>query len=137
MSKASKWGISAGVFIAFAGLVIIASGFSSRQADSAPLAAGLAVFAFGILSVSGCFYLQALSLRSQFPADPSLSASGRRRQVCTVCRKAPPVILCTMHRTTLCSACLSEHYDSRGCVYVPAIRRIGSKSAKTAAASRG
>jgi hypothetical protein len=136
MSKASRWGIAAGVFVAFLGLVIIASGLGSRQADGAPLAAGLAIFAFGVLAIAASFYCQALSLRSQIPADPSLSASGRRKQLCSVCRKALPVILCTMHKVALCSACLSEHYDSRGCVYVPAVRRVGTKNARTAAASR-
>jgi hypothetical protein len=136
MSKAAKWGIAAGVLIAFFGLVIIAAGFGSRQTDPTPVAAGLAVFALGLLTVTTSFYFEAKSVRSHLPPDLNASTSGKRKQSCDVCRKAPAVILCTMHKTSLCPACLSGHYDSRGCVYVPAVRRTGSKPARSAVASR-
>jgi hypothetical protein len=136
MSKASQWGIAVGVLIAIVGLITMAAGFGSRQSDPAPVAAGLAIFALGLLSVSASFYFQARSIKSQLPADASMSAAGRRRPSCDICGKAPAVIQCTMHKTSLCPTCLSTHYDSRGCVYVPSIRRTSAKSSRRAAASR-
>ena len=135
MSKVSQWGIAAGVLIAFVGLIAMAAGFASRQTDPAPVAAGLAIFALGLLSVAASFYFQARSIKSQLPQDASVSAAGRRKPSCDVCRKAPAVIQCTMHKTSLCSTCLSAHYESRGCVYVPSVRRTSGKSSRSAAAS--
>jgi hypothetical protein len=135
MSKASQWGIAVGVLIAFVGLVTMAAGFGSRQSDPAPVAAGLAIFAMGLLSVAASFYLQARSIKNQLPAHASMSVAGRRKLSCDICGKAPAVIQCTMHKTSLCPTCLSTHYDSRACVYVPSIRRTSGKSFRRAASS--
>jgi hypothetical protein len=137
LSKAAKWGIPVGVFIALLGLVVIASGFTSRQSDPAPLAAGLAVFASGLLTIAASFYIQARAIRAKLPSESNVSAPGKRKHLCDVCRTVPAVILCTMHKTSLCPSCLAGHYDSRGCVYVPANRRTNSRPARGAAASRG
>ena len=136
MSKAAKWAIGIGVLLAFLGMVGITAGFPSRQTDPGPIAAGLAVFALGLLAVTATFYFEARSIRSQLPVDAHPRGSARRKHSCDVCHNAPAVILCTMHKTSLCPACLPGHYDSRGCVYVPAIRRASARPAKGAAASR-
>ena len=136
MSTAAKLGIAAGILIGCAGLVIIAAGFASRQSDPAPVAAGLAVFAFGLVTISINLYVQARHLREQLPRESNSSGSDKRRS-CDVCGKGAAVILCTMHKTSLCPACLAVHYESRGCVYVPVARRSGVRTVRGAAASRG
>jgi hypothetical protein len=135
MSQAWKWGIAIGVLIAFFGLLIIPSAFSSRNTDPVPLSAGLAIFAMGLLMMSVSFYVHGRSMGSQIASEPA-SGGARRKYSCDVCRKAPAVIQCTMHKMVLCSACLSGHYDSRGCVYVPTVRRASGRTARSAVASR-
>jgi hypothetical protein len=137
MLKVAKWGIGIGILIGFLGLVFIAAGFPSRQTDPGPIVAGLTVFAMGLLTVSASFYVQARAIRAQFPRESNGSGLDKRKNLCDLCRKAPAVILCTMHKTTLCPSCLAAHYDSRGCVYVPASRRTSSRTVRSAAASRG
>jgi hypothetical protein len=139
MSQAWKWGIAVGVLIAFVGLIIIPAGLASRNTDTTSLSAGLAIFAMGLLTISVAFYFRARSIQSHVAANPNSSAlsSGRQRKVvCDVCHKGIAVIQCTMHKTVLCPACLEGHYESRGCVYVPTIRRTSMKTARGAVASR-
>ena len=99
MSKAAKWAIGIGVLLAFLGMVGITAGFPSRQTDPGPIAAGLAVFALGLLAVTATFYFEARSIRSQLPVDANPRGSARRKHSCDVCHNAPAVILCTMHKT--------------------------------------
>ncbi len=135
MSQGWKWGIAIGSLIAFFGLLIIPSAFSTRNTDPVPLSAGLAIFAMGVLMISVSFYLRGRSMGAQIASEPA-SGGARRKYSCDVCRKAPAVIQCTMHKMVFCSSCLSGHYDSRACVYVPTVRRASGKTARTATASR-
>ena len=139
MANAWKWGIALGVLIAFGGLIFIPSAFIGPNLDTASLAAGLAIFTTGVLAISVSFYFEARFIRSQLGSDPDFSTkffAKQRKAACDVCHKAGAVIQCTMHKTALCSSCLSGHYDSRACVYVPTLRRAAIKSAKGAVASR-
>jgi hypothetical protein len=137
MSQGWKWGTTVGVLVAFVGLTFVPAAFTSHGDDV--LATGLVIFSVGILIIGISFYVHAKSLLSQPGVDnsPSVSSSVRqRRLVCDVCHKGPAVIQCTMHKTVLCPACLSGHYESRGCVYVPTVRRTSVKTARGAVASR-
>ena len=139
MAQAWKWGIAVGVLIGFVGLIIIPAGFASRNTDTTSLSAGLAIFAMGLVTISVAFYFQARSIQSHVAANPNSSApSGgkQRRLICDVCHKSAAVIQCTMHKTVLCPGCLAGHYEARGCVYVPTVRRTSMKAARGAVASR-
>ena len=139
MSQGWKWGIAVGALIAFVGLIFIPAALTSQSTGEDFLAAGLVIFAAGILIIGVSFYVHAKSLSSQTATDTSFSVSSgakQRRLVCDVCHKGAAVIHCTMHKTVLCPACLSGHYESRGCVYVPTVRRTSVKAARGAVASR-
>jgi hypothetical protein len=139
MSQAWKWGIAVGVLIALIGLIFIPAGFAARNSDTTSLSAGLAIFAMGLVTVSVAFYSQARSIQSRVAANPNssaLSTGKQRKLVCDVCHKGSAVIQCTMHKTVLCPACLEGHYESRGCVYVPTVRRTAMRTARGAVASR-
>jgi hypothetical protein len=139
MSQGWKWGLAIGVLIAFGGLIFIPSAFVGPNIDTASLAAGLAIFTTGVLAIAISFYFEARFIRSQLGSNPEFSNKYFAQQskvACDVCHKAAGVIQCTMHKTVLCSSCLSGHYDSRACVYVPSARRTSGKTAKAAVASR-
>jgi hypothetical protein len=139
MSQAWKWGIGVGVLIAFVGLTVLAAAYASQSTGEDMLAGGLVIFAVGILIISVSFYIHGNALHSQQNADsgPSALSGGKQRKlICAVCHKSAAVIQCTMHKTVLCPGCLSGHYESRGCVYVPTVRRTSVKTARGAVAAR-
>lgn len=138
MSQGWKWGIGVGALIVFIGLAFIPAAFTSSSTDEVILATGMVIFAVGVLTMAISFYVHAKSLSSQPGTDnsSSISTGGKRKLVCDVCHKGTAVIQCTMHKTILCPTCLSGHYESRGCVYVPTIRRTSVKTARGAVASR-
>ncbi|HVO63530.1 MAG TPA: hypothetical protein VMT53_21580 [Terriglobales bacterium] len=114
-----------GGLIAFAGLLALPSALSGDK-DPELLGTGLAFFGMGAVLLALGFYFQARALRSEINADPNLLAAlqgSKRKGICDSCKAASPVIQCTMHRVSLCASCLVQHYDSRGCVYVPAVRK--------------
>ena len=140
MSQAWKWGIAVGVLTAFVGLTFIPAALRAQNSAENILGAGLAIFSIGILTMAVSFYVRSKSLLLQPGVDTSSSipSGGKQRKlICDVCHKAAAVIQCTMHKTVLCPACLSGHYESRGCVYVPTVRRTSIKTARGAVASRG
>ena len=123
--KILKTIIALGGLIAFAGLLALPSALSGNK-DPELLGTGLAFFGMGAVLFAMGFYFQARALRSQINADPNLVAAlqgSKRKGTCDSCKAASPVIQCTMHRVNLCTSCLVQHYDSRGCVYVPAVRK--------------
>ena len=138
MSQAWKWGFGLGILVAFVGLIVIASAWSGNGAENI-LAAGLTVFSAGILILSVSFYFQAKSVQTQAGGGSSVArpSGGKQRKLCDICKKSVPVIQCTMHKTSLCPTCLAGHYDSRGCVYVPTVRKTGARQTRGTAASLG
>jgi uncharacterized membrane-anchored protein YhcB (DUF1043 family) len=139
MAQAWKWGITVGVLIGFVGLILLAAAYASQSTSEDMLASGLVIFAVGILIMSVSFYIRANSLHSQQKVESGSSAlsSGKQRKlICDVCHKSAAVIQCTMHKTVLCPGCLAGHYESRGCVYVPTVRRTSVKTARGAVAAR-
>ena len=139
MSQGWKWGLAIGVLITLGGLIFLPSAFVGPNIDTASLAAGLAIFTMGILTIAISFYFEARFIRSQLGSDHDFSNkffAQQRKVACDVCHKAAGVIQCTMHKTFLCSTCLAGHYDSRACVYVPSARRTSIKTAKAAVGSR-
>ena len=134
-----NWLIAAGGFVSFVGLLFLPSALNSQNRDESLLGAGLAIFSLGVLIVAVGFYLKTKALRAEIGSDPNRAAllNGKRRKInCDSCHQAAPVIQCTMHKMSLCSNCLSQHYDSRACVYVPAIRKNAGKMARGASAAR-
>jgi hypothetical protein len=125
-----------GVLICFAALLTLPTALSGNK-DQELLGTALAIFGIGTLIIALSLYLQSRSLQIRINADPNLLAAlqgTRRKGTCDKCKSATPVIQCTMHRVTLCASCLVQHYDSRGCVYVPAARK--STRSRAGAASR-
>jgi hypothetical protein len=139
MAQAWKWGIAVGVLISFVGLTFLAAAYASQSSSEDMLSGGLVIFAVGTLIISVSFYIHANSLHSQQNTDSgssALSGGKQRKLICDVCHKSAAVIQCTMHKTVLCPGCLSGHYESRGCVYVPTVRRTSVKTARGAVAAR-
>jgi hypothetical protein len=128
-----------GVMVAFAGLLFMPAALNSRNGSNDNLlGAGLAVFSFGALAVSMGMYGKARLLRAAIDADPNLQAllqGAKSKGSCEMCRSAAPVVHCSMHKLSLCSNCLNQHYDPRACVYVPSWRKTVSRS--RAASARG
>ena len=134
-----SWFIAAGALVSFVGLLFLPSAFNSQGRDESLLGAGLAIFSLGALTIAVAFYFKTKALRAEIGSDPNRAASlnGKRRKMsCDSCHQAAPVIQCTMHKMSLCSNCLSQHYDSRACVYVPAIRKSVGRMAKGVSATR-
>jgi hypothetical protein len=132
--KILKTLIAVGVLICVAALLAFPAALSGNK-DLELLGTALAFFGIGTLIISLSLYLQSRTLRSRINADPNLVAAlqgTKRKGTCDHCRLATPVIQCTMHRVTLCASCLVQHYDSRGCVYVPAVRKTGRSRAGAA-----
>lgn len=123
--------VAVGGLIALVGLLFMASAANSHNGNDNLLGPGLAIFALGALLISMAMYAKARLLRGAIDADPNLQAflNAAKAKGCDNCRAAGPVVLCTMHKVNLCSTCLNQHYDSRACVYVPAIRRTRSRAA--------
>lgn len=129
--------IVVGVLICLAALLTLPTALSGNR-DQELLGTALAFFGIGTLIVALSLYLQSRALRSRINADPNLIAAlqgTKRKGTCDNCKSATPVIQCTMHRMVLCASCLVQHYDSRGCVYVPAVRKT-TRSRAGAAAGR-
>jgi ABC-type uncharacterized transport system permease subunit len=138
LKKMWNWLIVAGALVCLIGLLLVLSAASSHN-DQALSGTAMAIFSFGSLMTAIAFYFKAQALRAESGADPARAAQlngKRRRASCDSCQAAVPVVLCTMHKMSLCATCMSQHYDSRACVYVPAVRRPAGKMAKGASAAR-
>jgi hypothetical protein len=137
--KICKTLIVVGLLMALAGLVAVPGALNGNNHDQELLSTGLALFGMGALISALGLYFLTRSLRARINADPNLLAAlsngNKRKGTCDSCKSAAPVILCTMHRVTLCGTCLVQHYEARGCVYVPALRKT-SKTGRSAAAGR-
>jgi hypothetical protein len=133
--KILKTLVAIGVLICFIALLTLPTALSGNK-DQELLGTALAFFGIGTLIIALSLYLQSRALRSRINADPNLVAAlqgSKRKGTCDNCKSATPVIQCTMHRVTLCAGCLVQHYDSRGCVYVPAVRKTARSRVATAA----
>jgi hypothetical protein len=138
LNKMWNWLIAAGALVAFTGMLFLPSALSHDR-DEGLLGAGLAVFSFGALMIVTALYFKTQAIRAEIQADPNRAAllNGKRRRAnCDVCHKGIPVVSCTMHKLALCVTCLSQHYDSRACVYVPALRRGAGRMSKAAVIGR-
>ena len=134
--KILKTLIVIGVLTCFSALLALPAALAGNK-DQELLGTALAFFGLGALMIALSLYLQSRALQSRISADPNVIAalqSGKRKGTCDNCKSAIPVIQCTMHRVTLCANCLVQHYDSRGCVYVPATRK--NPRARATAAGR-
>jgi hypothetical protein len=131
--------IGLGILVSLSGLLFLPAALTPSTADEGMLAAGLALFATGTMFVTSGLYFKARALRAAIDADPNLAAianARKRRGTCDKCRNGVALIHCTMHRVALCAVCLVQHYDTRGCVYVPAARRPVTRTATATAAGR-
>jgi hypothetical protein len=131
-SKASNWMIVIGVMMLFVGLCSLPAALHGDH-DSSLLAAGVGTFSVGILAIAGGIYLKAVAAQAQVGAEPP-APKKRVRGGCELCASQEPVIQCKVHQLQLCPVCLSNHYDFRSCVYVPASRRPATKGGKAMAA---
>jgi hypothetical protein len=139
LKKMWNWLIVAGALVCFIGLLFLPSALGPHNRDESLLGSGLVIFSFGTLMIASALYFKAQALRAEIGADPARTAhqNGKRRKgTCDACRAAAPVVQCTMHKMSLCPTCMSQHYDSRACVYVPAVRRVAGKMARSASAAR-
>lgn len=139
LKKLCNWLIAAGTLVSFIGLLFLPSAISSHPRDEGLLSTGMAVFSLGTLIIAMALYFKAQALRGEIGTGVARTAplNGKRRRVsCDACREAAPVVQCTMHKMSLCATCMSQHYDSRACVYVPAVRRSAGKMAKGASVAR-
>jgi hypothetical protein len=138
--KAKNWTIVLGCFVSFIGLLFFPTALTAHGSDTNLLGAGMAIFSLGILMIGGSLYFKAKALGAQLN-DTSmttlLSGKVRKGVVCDLCRKSVPVIQCTMHKLGLCAHCMTEHYESRACVYVPAVRKPVNKAARGLAKAKG
>ena len=135
IDKILKTLVALGVLMSLSGLLALPAALSGNK-DQELLGTALALFGLGALLVALSLYLQTRALKSRIDADPNLLAvlnASKRKGTCDNCKAAPPIIQCTMHRVSLCQTCLVQHYDTRGCVYVPAVR----KSARSSRAAAG
>ena len=136
--KIPNWTIVLGCFVSFIGLLFIPTALTARSGDTSLLGGGMALFSIGVLMIGGSMYFKAKALGVQLndtSMTTMLSVKVRKGVVCDACRKSVPVVQCTMHKMSLCAHCMTEHYESRACVYVPAVRKPANK-ARGAHASR-
>jgi hypothetical protein len=139
-NKVENWGIVLGCFVSFTGLLFLPAALNSRSGDHELLGAGLAVFSIGILMIGFSLYFKARGLGAQLhdqSMSTMLNGKVRKGAVCDLCHKDVPVVQCTMHKLGLCATCMSEHYESRACVYVPAVRKQSHKTVRALAKARG
>ena len=139
-AKLWNWLIAVGALVAIVGLMFFPAAFNGPAKDEGLMGAGGAIVGIGALMIAVSFYFKAKIIRAEIDANPHLSAmlAGKRPKVsCDACLQDGAVISCSMHKKNLCGSCLTEHYDSRQCVYVPAARRSSARSvAKKATAAR-
>ena len=133
--KICNWSIAIGAFVAFIGLMFFPSALMGANKEENLLGAGMAIFSMGALLMSIAFYFKS---RTHGADNTSGRAAGgkRRKGNCDICQQETGVVQCTMHKMILCATCLSKHYDSRACVYVPAVRRPVARSARGVSAGR-
>jgi hypothetical protein len=124
------WLIAAGCLLALGGLCFLPAAFGV-DGDRSMLGAGLGIFSFGILMISGGVYAKAKSLASG--GAQSTPQKRKAKTNCDKCGDGEPVIQCRVHQVHLCADCLGNHYDFRACAYVPSTRR--GATAKSAAAA--
>lgn len=139
MQKTWNTTIALGILLMFSGLLFLPAALNSSTVDEAMLAGGLAVFATGMMLVSCSFYFKAKLMHKSLAADPNVNVilnAQKRKGPCDACHGGTPVIYCTMHKVTLCGTCLAQHYDARGCVYTPAVRKSVGRSVRSTAAGR-
>jgi hypothetical protein len=133
--KTSNWMIIAGSLMLFLALCFV-PGALHNDPDVSLLAIGGGLFSLGMLTIAAGVYLKARVLQLH-PAAVASAPKKRVRGGCELCASHDPVIQCRVHQLQLCPACLSNHYDFRSCVYVPASRRPAAKSGKAMAKARG
>ena len=125
-SKTAKFMILFGILLIVSAMVFVPLGLGPEK-DSTALAGGASLFSFGALLIGAGFYVKARALEEKLqketPQASSNPTSKKKKITCEVCREVPPVISCSQHRALLCANCMTAHYDSRTCVYVPAQRR--------------
>ena len=136
--KVWNWVIAAGGLLALVGLLIVPVALNPNGPDHNMLGGGLALFGSGAVIIALSLYLKARVLRAQIDANPELAAmlsnKKKRKGNCDGCETGVAVVLCTMHKAGFCGACLSQHYEPRACVLVPATRRTGKSARGTTAA---
>ena len=134
MGKVSGLAIVCGCFLMLLGLAFLPAAFGPHPDDSI-LGLGICVFSLGALTIAGGLYMKALAVKSGTTTASVPKAQPKRvRGGCDLCGSETPVIHCRVHDIHVCGNCLSNHYDSRSCAYVPSTRRTaGSKAARFAA----
>jgi hypothetical protein len=132
--------IGLGIFISLIGLLFLPAALNSKAGTSDNLMpGGLAIFSLGALMVSTGMYAKARALRAAIDADPNLQSllnGAKRKGNCDSCHSAASVVQCTMHKVNLCTTCMNQHYEPRGCVYIPSNRRTVHRTARAAAGRR-
>jgi len=122
--KALNWTVGLGILVCLVGLLFLPSAFGQGGRDDGLLGAGGAILGVGSLIISVAMYFKASAMRSELSQQSQTAQAGRRTKGgCDICHEANPVIQCTMHKQSLCSTCLADHYESRACVYVPSVRK--------------
>ena len=120
--------IVVGSVLMLLGLTFLASGLAQGQ-DQAISGAGICAFSFGALICAAGIYAKARVLQAAAPAaKPQMKPRGG----CDLCGTASPAVMCRAHQLHLCPTCLSRHYDSRSCIYVPSTRRAAAAKAARA-----
>jgi hypothetical protein len=137
--KLWNWAIALGALVCMTGLLFLPSALSGHGTDEGTLGAGGAIFGLGAIIVSVSLYFKTSAVRAEIAANPQLAvllAGKRPKGNCGQCGEATAVIQCTMHKQSLCASCLVQHYESRACVYVPAVRKAANRNARGASAAR-
>jgi hypothetical protein len=138
-AKPWNWVIGVGTLVAIVGLLFIPAALNGPAKDEGLIGAGGAMVGVGALIIGISLYMKASIIRAEIESNPQLSAmlAGKKlKPGCEICQVGAPVIYCSMHKKSLCGNCLSEHYDARHCVYMPAARRSPLRAAKGATVAK-
>lgn len=128
-SKASTTLIWLGCLMMLSGLVLLASALSQGQ-DQSIAGGGICAFAFGSLVTAGGIYTKARVLQAaNAGANPAKSQPKQSRGGCDLCGTEVPAVMCRTHQLHLCPTCLTRHFDTRTCLYLPSTRRPAAKAA--------
>ena len=129
--KLSTTLIVGGALCMLAGLIFLASGISQKQ-DESVSGLGLCAFSLGALLCSTGIYLKARTAQAEVPVSANNKPQPKQRGGCDLCGTESPAVMCRVHQLHLCPNCLSKHYDTRSCIFIPSTRRTPAAKAARA-----
>ena len=129
VNRKSMWMLMIGVAVVlmFLGLVMLASvPFQDGGGNNNILPWASFVFSGGALATGAGMFVRARDIEEK--SRPTRGVAQARQEllrangICSVCKKEPAMIRCTLHTAKVCATCLTTH-DSAWCEYVPCTRK--------------